>query len=58
MTVTFQCKLLLRLKFRLTIKKKFRTKDRGNNISLFKSNSESYVCQLRQLRGSIALQFS
>ena len=32
---------------------KFRTKELANNISLFKSNSESYSCQLRQLTGSI-----
>ena len=32
---------------------KFRTKVRANNISLFKSNSESYGRQLRQLTGSI-----
>ena len=32
---------------------KFRTKELANNISLFKSNSESYGCQLRQLTGNI-----
>ena len=32
---------------------KFRTKERANNISLFKSNSESYSYQLRQLTGII-----
>ena len=32
---------------------KSRTKERANNISLFKSNFESYGCQLRQLTGSI-----
>ena len=31
----------------------FRTKERANNISLFKSNSENCNCQLRQLTGSI-----
>ena len=30
-----------------------RTKERANNISLFKSKSESYGCQLKQLTGSI-----
>ena len=34
--------------------RKFRTKEQTNNISLFKSNSESYSCQLRQLTGSIS----
>ena len=33
--------------------RKFRTKERVNNISLLKSNSESYGCPLRQLMGSI-----
>ena len=33
--------------------RKSRNKERANNISLFKSNSESYGCQLRQLTGSI-----
>ena len=33
---------------------KFRTRERANNISLFKSNSESYGCQLRQSTRSIA----
>ena len=32
---------------------KFRANERANNISLFKSNSESYGCQLRQLTRSI-----
>ena len=32
---------------------KFKTKEWANNISLFKSNSESYPCQLRQLMGNI-----
>ena len=32
---------------------KFRTKERANNVSLFKSNSESYGCQLRHLTGTI-----
>ena len=32
---------------------KFRTKEPFYNISLFKSNSESYGCQLRQLTGNI-----
>ena len=32
--------------------RKFRTKERTNSISLFKSNSESYGCQPRQLMGS------
>ena len=31
----------------------FRTKEQTNNISLVKSNSESYGCELRQLAGSI-----
>ena len=33
--------------------RKFRIKDGANNIPLFKSISESYGCQLRQLTGSI-----
>ena len=33
--------------------RKFRTKERTNNISLFKSNSKSCGFQLRQLTGSI-----
>ena len=33
--------------------RKFRTKERANNISPFKNTSESYGCQLRQLIGSI-----
>ena len=32
---------------------KFRAKERANNISLFKSNSEGYGCKLRQLTGRI-----
>ena len=32
---------------------KFRAKEWANNISLFKSNSENYSYQLRQLTGSI-----
>ena len=32
--------------------RKFRTKERANNICLFKSNSESFGCQLRQLAGT------
>ena len=32
---------------------KFRTKERVINLFLFKSNSENYGCQLRQLTGSI-----
>ena len=32
---------------------KFRTKEQVNNISLFKSNSESYGWQLQQLTGGI-----
>ena len=33
--------------------RKFRTKERANNISLFKNNPESYGCQLRQLTGNM-----
>ena len=33
--------------------RKFRANERANNISLFKSNSESYGCQFRQLTRSI-----
>ena len=33
--------------------RKFRKKERAYDISLFKSNSGSYGCQLRQLKGSI-----
>ena len=33
--------------------RKFRIKERANNISLFKSKSKSYDCQLKQLTGSI-----
>ena len=33
--------------------RKFRTKQQANNISLFKSNSKSYGCQLIELTGSI-----
>ena len=32
---------------------KFRTKERAKNIPLFKSNSESYGCQLQQFVGGI-----
>ena len=32
-------------------------KERANKISLFKRNSESYGCQLRQLTGAYPLQF-
>ena len=38
--------------------RKFRTKVRANNISLFKSNSDSYGCQLRQLTESIPSSIS
>ena len=33
--------------------RKFRTKEQAINISLFKSNSESYAYQFRQLTGNI-----
>ena len=33
--------------------RKFRTKERASNICLFKSNSESFGCQLRQLTETI-----
>ena len=33
--------------------RQFRTIERANNISIFKSNSESYGCQLRKFTGSI-----
>ena len=33
--------------------RKFRTKKRTNNVSPFKSNSESYDCQLQHLTGGI-----
>ena len=33
--------------------RKFRTKERANNVSLFKSNCESYGCQPWKLTGSI-----
>ena len=33
--------------------REFRTKEQANNFSLFRSNSESYGCQLKQLTGSI-----
>ena len=34
--------------------RKFRIKERANNISSFKSNSESYGCQLKEMARSIA----
>ena len=34
--------------------RKFRIKERANNISPFKSNSESYGCQLKEMTRSIA----
>ena len=33
--------------------RKFRTKEQADNISLFKTNSESCGCQLQQLTGGI-----